>query len=86
MVSGIGIPVRTAMRERFGDSIEKESHCHTGRVEHEEVTGIVKFGLFVLFTELDVSVAVGEPKDKKGKGRVGNNVEPSELFCSRGRN
>lgn len=79
MVSRIGKPVRAPMRERLGHSKEKESDGDTGRKEHHEVARVVEFGLFILLAQLDVSIAVGEPKDEEGKGRVGDNVEPGKL-------
>lgn len=61
------------MEERFGDPVEKETDSDASRKEHHKVRKVVKFGLFVLLAELDVSIANGEPKDKKGKARIGDN-------------
>ena len=79
MVSGICEPVRTTMGQWLGDSKEEETNGHTSTVQHEEIGCVVEFGFFIFLAEFDVTVANSEPKDKEGKGRIGNNVEPSEL-------
>jgi len=74
-VSRFREPVGVLMPKRFRNAVKEETHGDTRREKHHEVGTIIKLGLLVLFTELNVTVANRQPKDKKGKLVVSRRYE-----------
>ena len=58
------------MPKWLADSIKEQTHANTGTENHGKIGRIREFRFGILFTEFDVSVTIGHPKDEEGKGRI----------------
>jgi hypothetical protein len=75
-VSSIGIPMGSLMPERLRNSVVEDTDGNTSSKKHGKVGDPTVFRLFILLSELDVTVLVGNEKQEKKHNGLGDNNEP----------
>ena len=70
MISGLGEVVAGLVPKRFAHAKEEKAHPNSGRKYHCKVGNVREFRLFVLRSELDMTIAPRQPDDEEGKDWV----------------
>ena len=71
------------MPERFGNTVEEETHGHSSGKKHRKVLGVGELGFGVLRTQLDVTEPVGHVEHEEEPDGTGTDVEPGKVLSRR---
>jgi hypothetical protein len=75
-VSRIGIPMGRLMPERLRNSIVKDTDGNTSRKQHGKVGHSTVFRLFILLSEFEVTILVGNEYQEEETDGLGDNHNP----------
>jgi hypothetical protein len=75
-VPPIGIPMGRLMPERLRNSVVKDTDGNTSSKKHGKVGDSAVFGLFILLSELDVTILVGNEEQEEETDGLRNNNKP----------
>jgi hypothetical protein len=72
----IGIPMGRLMPERLRNSVVKDTDGNTSSEKHGKVGDSTVLSLFILLSELDVTILVGDENHEKETEGLGDNNKP----------